>query len=88
MSDKTYNGWTNYATWCVQLDIFDGMEIDQEMTHEDVKDYAEQIIEDTSSPGLARDYALAFLSDVDWQEIADNLNDYNEINLRDEEDET
>ena len=88
MSDKTYNGWTNYQTWRVQLEIFDGMEIDQEMTHEDVKDYAEQIIEDTSSPGLARDYALAFLSDVNWQEIADNLNDYNEINLRDEEDET
>ena len=81
-----YNGWTNYATWRVQLEIFDGMEIDEAMTHEDVKDYAEQIIEDTSSPGLARDYALAFLSDVDWQEIADNLNDYNEINLRDEED--
>ena len=80
-----YNGWTNYATWRVQLEIFDGMEIDEAMTHEDVKDYAEQIIEDTSSPGLARDYALAFLSDVDWQEIADNLNDYNEINLRDEE---
>lgn len=88
MSDKTYNGWTNYATWRVQLEIFDGMEIDQEMTHEDVKDYAEQIIEDTSTPGLARDYALAFLSEVNWGEIADNLNDYNEINLRDEEDET
>ena len=57
----------------------------------DVKDYAEQIIEDTSTPGLARDYALAFLSDVDWDEITDNLNDYNEINIKgdtDEEDET
>lgn len=85
MSDKTYNGWTNYATWRVQLEIFDGMEIHEEMSLKDVKDYAEQIIEDTSTPGLARDYALAFLSDVDWQEIADNLNDYNEINLRDEE---
>jgi hypothetical protein len=83
-----YNGWTNYETWRVHLEIFDGMEIDQEMTHEDVKDYAEQIIEDTSTPGLARDYALAFLSEVNWGEIADNLNDYNEINLRDEEDET
>jgi uncharacterized protein YbdZ (MbtH family) len=86
MSDKTYNGWTNYATWRVQLEIFAGMEIYEEMSREDVKDYAEQIIEDTSSPGLARDYALAFLSEVNWQEIADNLNDYNEINLRDEED--
>lgn len=87
MSDKTCNGWTNYATWRVQLEIFDGMEIDEEMTHEGARDYAEGVIEDTSTPGLARDYALAFLSEVNWQEIADNLNDYNEINLRDEEDE-
>ena len=87
MSNKneTYNGWTNYATWRVQLEIFDGMEIYEEMSLKDVKDYAEGVIEDTSTPGLARDYALAFLSDVDWQEIADNLNDYNEINIRDEE---
>jgi len=85
--NETYNGWTNYATWRVQLEIFDGMEIDEAVTHESVREYAEQVIEDTSTPGLARDYALAFLSDVDWQEIAENLNDYNEINIRDEEDE-
>ena len=24
MTDKTYNGWTNYATWRVNLEIFDG----------------------------------------------------------------
>ena len=24
MSDKKYNGWTNYATWRVQLEIIDG----------------------------------------------------------------
>lgn len=86
-SSNEYNGWTNYATWRVQLEIFDGMEIDEAMTHEGVREYAEQIIEDTSTPALARSCALAFLSDVNWQEIADNLNDYNEINIRDEEDE-
>jgi hypothetical protein len=25
MSNSTYNGWTNYATWRVNLEIFDGM---------------------------------------------------------------
>ena len=25
MTDTTYNGWTNYATWRVNLEIFDGM---------------------------------------------------------------
>ena len=24
MTDKTYNGWTNYATWRVNLEVFDG----------------------------------------------------------------
>lgn len=82
MSDKTYNGWTNYATWRVQVEIFDGMEISEPMTWEDAEDYVEQMIEDTSTPGLARDYALAFLSEINWREIADNLNDYNEINIK------
>ena len=28
MQDTKYNGWTNYATWRVQLEIFDGLELD------------------------------------------------------------
>jgi hypothetical protein len=39
----------------------------------DLKDYAEQIIEDSSPEGLARDYAMAFLSDVNWREIAKHM---------------
>jgi hypothetical protein len=39
----------------------------------DLKAYAEELIEATSEQGLARDYALAFLSDVDWREIAKHL---------------
>ena len=27
MTDTKYNGWTNYATWRVNLEIFDGIEI-------------------------------------------------------------
>jgi hypothetical protein len=26
MTNTDYNGWTNYATWRVNLEIFDGME--------------------------------------------------------------
>ena len=28
-SNETYNGWTNYATWRVHLEMFDGMEVDE-----------------------------------------------------------
>lgn len=26
MTDQKYNGWTNYATWRVNLEIFDGFD--------------------------------------------------------------
>lgn len=78
----SYNGWTNYATWRVNLEIFDGMTADDftagripvaSELKDDIREYAEELIEQTSSPGLARDYAFAFLSDVNWWEIADHL---------------
>ena len=28
MKDQKYNGWTNYATWRVNLEIFDGLHSD------------------------------------------------------------
>ena len=36
--DNTYNGWTNYETWRVMLEIFDGYETDEEVDREYVKD--------------------------------------------------
>jgi hypothetical protein len=80
MQDKTYNGWTNYATWRVNLEMFDGMTVldfgDGQHTAEELSDClkytAESYIEETSS-GVARDYALAFISDVDWHEIAEHM---------------
>ena len=84
MTNSTrYNGWTNYSTWRIQLEIFDGMDLDDwclDMldTHELagwMKDYAGEAIEQTSTPGLARDYALAFLGDVNWHELAQTARD-------------
>jgi len=28
MTDKTYNGWSNYETWRIHLEIFDGLDLD------------------------------------------------------------
>lgn len=77
-----YNGWANYETWRVNLEIFDGMTA-RDLTgsrvptiselKDSAKEYAQQLIEDTSPEGFARDYALAFLSAVEWWEIADRL---------------
>lgn len=83
MNDKTYNGWTNYATWRVNLEIFDDFRVMDTHLLDDVyelgqylRDTAEVYIEDSSTEdGLARDYALAFLSDVNWFEIAKHMID-------------
>jgi hypothetical protein len=83
------NGWTNYATWRVNLEIFDGFDPRDYWSGSDrweaydlgdfLKGYAEELIESSSTEGLARDYALAFLSDVDWRQIASRmLNNFEE----------
>jgi len=81
MSKANYNGWTNYATWRVNLEMFDGQDpegfdLDQSAYHlgKDLKTYAEELICDyKSETTLAQDYALAFLSDVNWTEIAEHV---------------
>jgi hypothetical protein len=65
-----YNGWTNYATWRINLEMFDGGEW-RDCTYEDFKQMAHESIEQDAS-GLALDYALAFLYDVNWYEIAEH----------------
>jgi hypothetical protein len=98
MTDKTYNGWSNYATWRINLEIFDDLDISEFHGIEDkvdpeliclhtfseaLKDYAEECIfsgHNANAPqycNLIEDYARAFLSDVNWYEIAKHMvNDY------------
>ena len=71
-----YNGWTNYATWRVNLEIFDGGNWDR-YSAQDLKEFVQDHLESTSS-GLALDYALAFIDDVNWHEIAKSLRDDDE----------
>jgi hypothetical protein len=89
MTDKTYNGWTNYATWRVNLEIFDGPDMDvlfdltlpvEQLRHV-LQDYVEGHIHESGggNGNIAVDYALAFISDVNWYEIAEHLiEDYKE----------
>ena len=67
MSKATYNGWTNYATWRINLEVFDCL--DQVWDADEARQYVEDYIH-ASSSGIARDYALAFIADVNWHEIA------------------
>lgn len=70
MKTETYNGWTNYETWRVHLEVFDGGDWEG-YSPEAMQELVEELLE-SSSEGIARDYAFAFISNVDWQEIADH----------------
>jgi len=85
-NENSYNGCANYATWRVKLEMFDGFDVQDlypvEVAEKDVyglslqlKEYANNIICDpfANSESLAVDYALAFLQDVHWYEIAEHM---------------
>ena len=42
--NKEYNGWTNYATWRINLEIIDGIEIDTIICAEYIKEYITDIL--------------------------------------------
>jgi hypothetical protein len=81
--DKTYNGWTNYATWRVNLEMFDGSET--YWTETSAREFVEECIESTTDEGIARDYAMAFIDGVNWQEIAEHYQEENEDEDEEEE---
>lgn len=78
---EKYNGWTNYETWRVNLELFDGYEADiNENTPEvaladELKEIAEELVGNDRK--LCHDYAMAFLSNVNWYEIAEAVLEYN-----------
>ena len=77
-NDNTYNGWSNYATWRVNLEIFDGGAFSN-MAACEMREFVEELIEDQTPEGLARDYAMAFLADVDWMEIREHYEQESEV---------
>lgn len=87
MTTNKYNGWTNYATWRIALEWFDGMSC-EDVTGNDLADYEENpndlpnsiqnyvesvLTNDADESSTVYSYAMAFLDDVNWYEIAEHL---------------
>ena len=73
-----YNGWTNYATWRINLELFSDMEVtdyfDELPTTEMLEDYVENVVFDHSgNMGLMEDYARAFLCNVNYYEVLEHI---------------
>jgi hypothetical protein len=84
---ERHNGWRNYETWRVYLEVFDGLDIREHFPTapaprelaEWASDYADNAVTNFGElDGLAVDYARAFLQRVDWREVADHLQSYAE----------
>ena len=78
MKEK-YNGWTNYATWRINLEVMDGIEIDTKQCAASIKEIIEDVVfnnfDTCDTPRLVEDYARAFVSEVNFYEIAENINE-------------
>ena len=81
--NKEYNGWTNYATWRINLEIIDGIEIDTIICAEYIKELVEDVVFSQYELGngshLIEDYARAFVSEVNFYEIAQSINEELEL---------
>jgi len=88
-SRKKYNGWHNYATWVIAFScrskwqavakkFFDGYDIEENQfnTECDLAVYLKEVvIESVEANGqnIAVDYALAFIDECNFYEIAEHL---------------
>ncbi len=82
MSEQKYNGWSNYATWRVNLEVCEDLinmaDGEQFASIIALATYLENEVDDVLTnygelkEGLALDYARSFVEDVDWYEIAEN----------------
>ena len=80
MSDNKYNGWSNYATWRVKMELFDTINFVEEdffdgITAEALEDMVENWVFEnhTGSLGLVEDYARAFVDQVNFHEILEHV---------------
>jgi len=78
MTNTTYNGWTNYATWRITLEFFDGYNpFEQEKNAFDLMEslcsYVKECLEMNCENDTTLSYALSFIEDVNWYEVAEHL---------------
>jgi hypothetical protein len=81
-----YNGWKNWETWVTNLwhgdsitehylEMFREGNLTNPVEADDVKDYVESLLPFMSIPenGFVTDLVNGAMSEVDWQEIADHV---------------
>ena len=75
MNNQEYNGWCNYATWKIASEVLNGMFFGEEVAPQELKEVTEEMIFEGVNNSLCENYARAFLAEVNYHEIADNINE-------------
>lgn len=80
--NSTHNGWTNYATWRVNLELMDGDDHENVTAQTNVLELSKQLRESTLSyideacnDNLVNGWATAFVEEVNFYEIAQHIVD-------------
>ena len=78
MKEK-HNGWTNYATWRINLEVIDGIEFETKMCAATIQEIVEDVVFSQYDLGkgshLVEDYARSFVAQVNFYEIAESINE-------------
>ena len=74
---ENYNGWTNYATWRINLEILGDIEFDEPVNASELEDIVSAFVFNGLESGLIADYAEAFINQVNFYEIAETINENN-----------
>lgn len=71
---NTYNGYDNYATWKVQLEILGCIEFDEPVTEDILKKIVEEEVF-IYHKELMENFARCFLSDVNYYQLKRFINE-------------
>jgi hypothetical protein len=84
--NKEYNGWNNYATWRVNLEILGDIMFEEKVSVDGLKEIVEDCVfrnpNTCDTPYLVEDFARAFISEVNFYEIAQSINEELELQTK------
>ena len=73
MKTENYKGFTNHETYLVSKEVLNGEAITKELDA-----YSAELVVETllaMNPELCLDYAMAYLREVDYSQLADKVNE-------------
>lgn len=69
----TYNGWTNYETWLVNIWLGDSLPENDRINVDYIKEQVDEMF-GSQPEGFMSDVQVAFMTTVNWWELVDTHN--------------